>query len=106
MRAVSEEVNFLEFLVRDVPQAERLVPSIREDIEGDLAANREGKAVVREFLPKYVHESLANTVYLERKSALSECLTRTPPVLCRRPQSHFALAFCLKVVILRCIHSI
>ena len=46
VRAVSEEVNFLEFLVRDVPQAERLVPSIREDIEGDLAANREGKAVV------------------------------------------------------------
>ena len=69
MGAVSEEVDLFELLVRDVPQAEGLVPSIREDVKEYLSTYQERKAVVRELFSKYVHEGCAEAVLLRSRSA-------------------------------------
>ena len=39
VRFISEEVDLLKLLVRDMLQAECLVPSVREDVKRDLAAD-------------------------------------------------------------------
>ena len=48
VRLVPKKVDLVEPLVRDVPQAEGLVPPGREDVERDLAADRVREAVVGE----------------------------------------------------------
>lgn len=49
IRLVPKKVNMLEALLCDVLQGIRLVPSLREDVKGDLAADRVGQAVVWEL---------------------------------------------------------
>lgn len=64
MGTVSKEMYFFELLVHDVLQAERLVPSVGEDVKGNLAAYREREAIVKELLSQHLHEGGANTVLL------------------------------------------
>lgn len=64
MSLVSEKVDFLELLVCDMPQAESLVPPVREHIKGDFAAYGEREAVVGELLPQHLDERDANPVLL------------------------------------------
>lgn len=68
MRLVAEEMDCLELFIRDVVQAERLVPAVGEDIERDLSADGEGKAVVRKLLPQHLDERGADTMLLYARS--------------------------------------
>ena len=79
MGAISEEMYFFELLVHDVLQAERLVPSIGEDIKGNLAAYREREAVVRELLSQHLHKGGANTMLLGPTSVSQVVRKETTP---------------------------
>jgi hypothetical protein len=46
---VSEEVNLLESFIFDVSQAVGFIPSVREDIKGDLTADGIGQWVIRKL---------------------------------------------------------
>ena len=49
VRLVAEEMDLLEFLILDVIQTECFVPSVREDVEGNLTTDRESQAIVLKF---------------------------------------------------------
>lgn len=53
---VTEEMNLLEALIFNMPEAIGLVPPCGEDIKGYLSTNREGKVVVSELLPQDFYE--------------------------------------------------
>jgi hypothetical protein len=63
-RLVTNEVDLLEVLVLDVPQSVRLVPSMREDVERDLAANGVRETIIWELGLERVDEGRANVVDL------------------------------------------
>jgi hypothetical protein len=50
MGFVAEEMDFSETVVFDTVQSVGLVPTMRENIERDLAPNREGQPVVGKLL--------------------------------------------------------
>ena len=62
---VTKEMNFLETFFFNVSQGVRLIPACRKNIEGDLASDRIGQIVGREFLLELFHEGCANLVDLE-----------------------------------------
>lgn len=61
---VSKEVDLFEAFRLDVSQCVRFVPSHREDIEGDLATDGEGEAVIRELGLESGDEGRAEVMYL------------------------------------------
>lgn len=61
---VTEKVDLREVLVFDMTQAVRLVPTVWEDVKGDLAADREREAVVGELLLEDFDEGLADARFL------------------------------------------
>ena len=61
-RLVSKEVNLV--VVRQKLETVRLVPSLRNDVEGNLSANEIDEVHVRELLLQHFHHLLANVVLL------------------------------------------
>jgi len=59
---VTEEVDLFESLALDVTKGVSLVPTVREDVEGDLAANRKSQAIVSKLFLQDLNESRANAV--------------------------------------------
>ena len=56
---ITEEVNLI-IVFLNILQAEALVPSFREHVKGDLAANREGQFVCAELFLELVDEISAD----------------------------------------------
>ena len=64
VRLVTEEMNLLEALIFDVPQAIGLVPASGEDVKRYLTTDGEGKVVVCELLLQDFYEGSPNAMDL------------------------------------------
>lgn len=61
---VAKEMDLLKFLICDASKRIRLVPSMREDVEGYLAADGIGEAIVREIILERLDEAGSTAVFL------------------------------------------
>ncbi len=64
---ISEEMDLLKLLIRDMVEAVGLVPAVREDIERDLSAYGVGEAVVWELLLQNLDERFSDVGFLNEE---------------------------------------
>lgn len=64
VRLVAEEVDLIKMLILNVAQAVRLVPSVRENVEGNLATNSVCERIIRESFLQGLDEGCADTRFL------------------------------------------
>ena len=57
---ITEKVDFIIVFLNEL-QAVAFVPALGENIEGDLASNREGKKLITELLLQFLNECLTNS---------------------------------------------
>jgi hypothetical protein len=94
-RLVTEKVDLLEALRLDVAERIRLVPAVREHVERDLAADREGEAVVGELGPQLLYKLRTDLVDLRTPvSVRAPTKGRGRARPCRMRRSRYARRCC------------